>query len=247
MTQEIESIKPALSVILDDGDFIINSTGPVGRAMSQAVLPLLASARRVTIITDGEMKVMKRNGTGQMANGKAVDEVPQAIKPALPAAPAGPDVQESFISDIETGKTGEIATGEAPSPLARSKPRIFQDAAAPPAPELAEAEMDRMLQEAAQAEQGAARAAEDQRFQRQQAIQNNEPVEEAPEQPRRRERNLAVNTSACGNCGGSGQSVRIDSTGSAIIDGNGQVMSGVCQVCSGSGQVKAWGRRPGRR
>ena len=59
---EIESIKAAISVVIDDGDFIINSTGPIGKAMSQAILPLVASAKRVTIITDGEMKVMKRNG-----------------------------------------------------------------------------------------------------------------------------------------------------------------------------------------
>ena len=61
MTQEIESVKPALTVILDDGDFIINSTGPIGKAMSQVILPLVASAKRVTIITDGGMRVMKRN------------------------------------------------------------------------------------------------------------------------------------------------------------------------------------------
>ena len=60
MPQEIESVKPALTVVLDDGDFIINSTGPIGKAMAQAVLPLLNSAKRVTIITDGERKVMKR-------------------------------------------------------------------------------------------------------------------------------------------------------------------------------------------
>ena len=57
---EIESVKPALTVILDDGDFIINSTGAVGKAMVQAVLPLAASAHKVTIISDGEMKVMKK-------------------------------------------------------------------------------------------------------------------------------------------------------------------------------------------
>jgi hypothetical protein len=135
----------------------------------------------------------------------------------------------------------------APSPAApaRRKPQIFQDAAAPPAPELAEAEMARLLAEAAQAEQDAARVAEDQRFQRQQAVQTNDPTEEEPpaaEQPRRRQRNLAIAGSPCGRCNGSGVAYRIDGDGGAVVDGSGQAITGVCNVCAGSGQVKKWGR-----
>jgi hypothetical protein len=267
---EIESVKPALTVILDDGDFIINSTGPIGKAMAQSVFPLLASAKRVTVITDGEMKVMKRNGSGvnaAQANTQPVTTAAQqhAAATVIAKAYAGePDIQDQFAADLESGRTGEIATGEAPTPTpgpsdpvkipARRKPQIFQDAAAPPAPELAEAEMDRLLQEAAQAERDAAKVREDQRFQAQQAVQavqagdESAPAEsEAPARPRKREpRNLDISGRACGNCGGGGQSMRIDSTGSPIMDANGHPMSGVCQVCSGSGQVKAWGRGRGR-
>ena len=66
------------------------------------------------------------------------------------------------------GRISEAATGEVPSPTPgpsdpvkiptpKRVPRIYQDAAAPPAPELAEAEMAKLLEEAAQAEQDAAR------------------------------------------------------------------------------------------
>jgi hypothetical protein len=238
-------------VILDDGDFIINSTGAIGKAMAQSVLPLAASAKKVTIISDGEMKVMKRNGNG-MAPGqvvkvgyeqaKAVAGRDQAIAAAL-ASPTAPDIQDQFAADLESGRTGEQATGEVPSPTpgpsdpvkipARRKPQIFQDAAAPPAPELAEAEMDRLLAEAQQAEQDAAKVAEDQRFQRQQAVQANvEPEEaEAKPTPRKREpRQLATSGRPCGRCGGGGQIV-----GEAGFQG-------ACPVCQGQGQIKTWDR-----
>jgi len=252
MTQEIESVKPALTVILDDGDFIINSTGPVGKAMAQAILPLLAPAKRVTIVTDGEMKVMKRNGTGQAPQTAAEHN---AKRPASPPVSAGPDIQDQFAADLEAGRTGEQATGESPTPTpgpsdpvkipARRKSQIFQDAAAPPAPELAEAEMDRLLAEAAQADIDAAKVAEDQRFQRQQAVQAGgepaqaggepaqvEPVAEpAAAAPRKREpRQLATSGRACGRCGGGGQ-----------IQGEAGFV-GSCPVCHGEGQVKTWDR-----
>ena len=259
LTQEIESVKPALSVIIDDGDFIINSTGLVGKAMAQSVLPLAASAKKVTIISDGEMKVMKRNGNGTEAampsNTPVLDLVKRryaeaqanlvkATEAALASLP-GPDIQDQFAADLEAGRTGEQATGEVPTrtpspdepvkiPAARRKPQIFQDAAAPPAPELAEAEMDRLLQEAAQAEQDAAKVAEDQRFQRQQAVQANvEPVDAEPakQAPRKREpRQLATSGRPCGRCGGGGQ-----------IQGEAG-FQGACPVCQGQGQVKTWDR-----
>jgi len=247
MTQEIESVKPALTVILDDGDFIINSTGPIGKAMSQAVLPLAASAKKVTIISDGEMKVMKKaqaaasNETG--AGDKEATE-PAHRRPASPSPSVVPDIQDQFAADLEAGVTGEQATGEVPSPTpgpsdpvkipVRRKPQIFQDAAAPPAPELAVAEMERMLEEAAQAEQDAAKVAEDRRFQAQQAIQaGQEPdaVEaEAPKPRARRERSLATTGRACGRCGGGGQ----------IVGEAGY--AGACPVCHGEGTVKTWDR-----
>jgi hypothetical protein len=248
---DIESVKPALTVILDDGDFIINSTGAIGKAMAQSVLPLAAGAQRVTIISDGEMRVMKRNPAaenGVEANGKA-PATPPARRPASPApVETGPDVQDSFISDLESGVTGEKATGEQPSPTPgpsdpvaipakKRVPRIYQDAAAPPAPELAEAEMDRLLAEAQQAEVEAARVAEDQRFQRQQAVQaqvepSDVPAEQPAEaaRPRRRERQLATTGRPCGRCGGGGKIV-----GDAGFEGS-------CPVCHGEGQVKTWDR-----
>ena len=249
---EIESVKPTISVIIDDGDFIINSTGPIGKAMAQAILPLAAGAHRVTVISDGEMKVMKRNPAAENKAQALQTAAPTpSRRPASPSIPDGPDIQDDFILDIEAGRTGEIATGEAPKPpTPKRKPQIFQDQAAPPSPELAEAEMDRLLQEAAQGERDAAKLAEDRRFQAQQAVQAGDDTAPEPAAakaaPRKRERNLAVNGSPCGNCGGSGQSVRVDSTGSFIPDENGRPLGGVCQVCSGSGQIKSWGRGRGR-
>ena len=110
MTQEIESVKPALSVVLDDGDFIINSTGAIGKAMAQAILPLAAAAKRVTVISDGEMRVMKRNGPGAesdlMAKGAASAE---RARKAL-VFNEDPDIQDQFAADLESGVTGEQAT-----------------------------------------------------------------------------------------------------------------------------------------
>ena len=260
MSNDIESVKPALTVILDDGDFIINSTGAIGKLMSQAVLPLAASARKVTIITDGEMKVLKK------AKGAEAQQVPQtaaevvaARRPVAPAAKvyAGegvPDVQDQFAADLEAGVTGEQAMGESPSPTpgpsdpvaipaakpVKRKPQIFQDAAAPLAPELAEAEMDRLLAEAAQADQEAAKLAEDRRFQAQQAVQAGQeqtdpattPAEAAtePAPRRRKERALATTGRPCGRCGGNGQ-----------VQGEAGFV-GACPVCHGEGQVKTWDR-----
>lgn len=254
MAQEIESIRPALSVILDDGDFIINSTGSVGRAMAQAVLPLAAAARKVTIITDGEMKVMKRNGNGAQV-AKRADEIPETIKQVAERAEKrakaalafneDPDIQDQFAADLEAGRTGEQAMGEEPAPTpgpndpvkvpARRRPQIFQDAAAPPAPELVEAEMSRLLEEAAQAERESARVQEDQRYQAQQAVQAQaDPVEdasvEAPKPRKREPRALATTGRACGRCAGGGQ-----------IQGEAGFV-GACPVCHGEGQVKTWDR-----
>lgn len=252
MTQEIESVKPALAVILDDGDFIINSTGPIGKLMVQMILPACAAAKRITVISDGDMKVMKRNGLGAGA-GASVEAAQlnvqrSAPRPVSPFIPDGPDIQDQFAADLDAGITGEIATGEVPTPTpgpsdpvkipARRKPQIFQDAAAPPAPELAEAEMDRLLQEAAQAERDQAKVAEDMRFQRQQAVQDGQdqtdpdtPTETAKPATRKREpRNLATTGKACGRCGGAGQIM-----GEAGFTGH-------CPVCMGAGQIKAWVR-----
>ena len=247
---EIESVKPAISVIIDDGDFIINSTGPLGKAMSQAILPLAAGARKVTVINDGEMKVMKRNGNG------VVPHIPDSVFDGaatrrrvsipVPTIPDGPDIQDQYAADLEAGITGEQATGEVPTPTpgpsdpvkipARRKPQIFQDAAAPPAPELAEAEMAQLLEEAAQAERESSKLAEDRRFQAQQAVQAGAEatdVAEAKPSPRKREpRNLATTGKSCGRCGGGGQ----------VMGDAG--FTGACPVCMGAGQVKAWDRGP---
>lgn len=250
MSDSIESVKPILTVIDDEGDLILSSTGPRGKAMVQAVLALANGTRKISIIQDGELKVLKRNGTGP-AEGhddreKAVAATQSSRRSASPQqyAPAGPDIQDSYVSDLEAGRTGEQATGESPTPTpgpsdpvkipARRKPQIFQDAAAPPAPELAEAEMDRLLAEAQQAEADAAKAAEDRRFQAQQAVQSGqEPPAEvaAAPTPRKREpRALATSDRPCGRCGGGGQ----------ILGEAG--FQGACPVCHGEGQVKTWDR-----
>ena len=243
---KIESVKPSLTVILDDGDFIINSIGAIGKAMAQAVLPLAAAARKVTIIADGEMKVMKRNGAAENTAPAAQPKAARSRVAADTAVPAAPDVQDEFVADLEAGKTGEAATGEVASvaspepskPAKKPVPRIYQDAAAPPAPELAVQEMERLLEEAAQAEKDAAQVAENQRFQRQQAVQASQepsdvPAEQTAEaaKPRKREpRQLATSGRPCGRCGGGGQ-----------IQGEAGFV-GACPVCHGVGTVKQWDR-----
>ena len=265
---EIESVRPALSVVIDDGDFIINSTGPVGKAMAQAVLPLAASAHKVTIIADGEMRVMKRGAGSENSQRRSVSplssDATAANSPAptstsastsAPVAPVAPDIQDQFAADLEAGVVGEAAMGESPSPTPgpsdpvtiparRRKPVIFQDAAAPPAPELAEAEMAQLLAEAAQAEQEAARVVEDRRFQQQQAVQAAagpgsagqesivDPAElSAKPAPRKREpRQLATTGRPCGRCAGAGQ-----------VQGEAGFV-GACPVCHGEGKVQTWDR-----
>ena len=119
---EIESVKPALSVVLDDGDWIVNSVGPIGKAMAQAILSLAAGARKVTVVTDGEMKVMKRNGNGNgngTGTGTANAPVLQQQNTKRPSSPEpvepiSPDIQDQFAADIEAGVTGEQANGEQP-------------------------------------------------------------------------------------------------------------------------------------
>jgi hypothetical protein len=251
VSDSIESVKPILTVIDDEGDLVISSTGPRGKEMAHAVLALANGARKAVVIQDGEMKVLKRGTAaenGIEANGKA-PAPPPARRPTSPApVETGPDIQDSYISDLESGVTGEQAMGEKPSPTPgpsdpvaipakKRKPVIYQDAAAPPAPELAEAEMDRLLAEAQQAEADAARVAEDQRFQRQQAVQvqvepSDVPAEQPAEaaRPRRRERQLATTGRPCGRCGGGGKIV-----GDAGFEGS-------CPVCHGEGQVKTWDR-----
>ena len=249
----IESVKPILTVIDDEGDLVLSSTGPRGKAMAQAVLALANNSMKITIIADGEMKVMKRVA----GNGAATQTAPTPSAQSIPAARTrpqvfagevpGPDIQDQFVADLETGITGEQAMGETPAPTpgpsepvkipTKRKPVIFQDAAAPPAPELAEAEMDRLMAEAQQAEADAAKVAEDQRFQRQQAVQaNQEPSDVPAEQPaeaakpRRRERQLATTGRPCGRCGGGGK----------VMGDAG--FTGACPVCHGEGQVKTWDR-----
>ena len=270
MSNEIAFIKPALSVILDDGDFIINSTGPIGKLMAQAILPAVAAARKVTIITDGEMKVMKRSAGVKLAVGLSdgeASEARDAFRASLASNPEANafdaavaavdniDIQDQFAADLEAGRTGEQATGEIPSPTpgpndptplpakppapTRRKHQIFQDAAAPPAPELAEAEMARLLEEAAQAEKDAVKVAEDQRFQQQQAVQAGAEASDkasvSKPAPRRREpRQLATMGRPCGKCGGSGQT--------GVMGEGGAVFTGACPVCHGEGQVKTWDR-----
>jgi hypothetical protein len=248
MTQEIESVKPILTVIDDEGDLVLSSTGPRGKAMVQAVLALANGVRKITIVQDGEMKVMKRN---EKAVRPHIDLPPVISRLIAEATSTGPDIQDQFAADLEAGRTGEIATGEVPSrtpspdePVkipARRKPQIFQDAAAPLAPELAEAEMDRLLQEAQQAEQDAVKVQEERRFQAQQAVQAGDesaPAEETVKAaPRKREpRQLAMTGRPCGKCGGSGQH--------GTQDPAGNVFMGKCPVCAGEGQVQVFARGP---
>jgi DnaJ-class molecular chaperone len=100
--------------------------------------------------------------------------------------------------------------------------------------------MSALVAEAAAAKQDAARLAEDQRFQRQQAVQAGaEPGDIPAEQPAessaprtrtRQPRQLATSGRPCGRCGGGGQ-----------IAGEAG-FAGACPVCQGEGVVKTWDR-----
>jgi hypothetical protein len=99
--------------------------------------------------------------------------------------------------------------------------------------------MDRLLDEAAQAEKDAAKVAEDQRFQQQQAVQAGVEASDAapvskPAARHREPRQLATTGRPCGKCGGSGQT--------GVVSEAGEVFTGACPVCHGDGQVKTWDR-----
>ena len=230
--------------------------------MAQSVLAQAAGSRRVTIIADGETKVMKRNPAAEngaawkpntpIASGTRIALPDGSV--AVPAAPTPPDIQDQFAADLESGATGEAAMGESPSPTPgpsdpvavpaapkappRRKPVIYQDAAAPPAPELAVAEMERLLEEAAQAERDQVATAEQQRAQSQQAVQSGDqsvPTEveqEAVAAPRKRTRERSLATTGR-PCGRCG--------GGGQIQGEAGFV-GACPVCHGEGQVKTWDR-----
>ena len=280
----IESAKPILTVIEDDGDLVISSTGPRGKEMMQAVIARAGEVQKLVVISDGEMKVMKKTAVSNSAStvprqladlqgdGRTSVAALEGVKQSLAGraeqaerAESSPsDIQDQFAADLASGLTGESAMGELPSPTPgpsdpvkipaapprRRQPQIFQDAAAPPAPELAEQEMARLLEEAAQAEQEEARVREDRRYQSQQAVQaganpasldpasdlapaSAEEPAPSPAAPRRRQREprqLATTGRPCGRCQGGGQIV-----GEAGF-------AGACPVCHGEGQVKTWDR-----
>ena len=119
---DIEAVAPILTVIEDDGEYIVRASKDAGKRMGQSVLGLLAGARKVTYISDNDVKVFKAK-----ANGSTPKPSPEV-----------PDVQEEFEKTIE----------ESPKPPSK---RIMQDSAAPPSPELVgeyEAELKRQQQEA---------------------------------------------------------------------------------------------------
>lgn len=120
------------------------------------------------------------------------------------------------------------------SPPPKARERIVQDSSAPPAPEIVEeefidAENQRALDEAAEAE----------RLQQQMTRENSrqvdfqQPVEdevqEAPRTRKRTPRPEPVANAACGRCGGQG-----------ALEGG-----GTCPVCQGRGAIAHYGR--GRR
>ena len=174
---EIEQIKPALSVILDadSHDAVVQSIGPVAKQMLSAILPLLSSSPRVTVISDGDMKVF-RNKNG--APGKSV--------PLPPPTPPSEPAQETPAS---------------PFPKS-ARERIQQDSAAPPAPELADEYMEELRKQ--QQEESQLREQQKFNSQ-DALPQEEEPSEPAPSVRRRKERNLAIANSVCGRCGGGGQ------------------------------------------
>ena len=94
MSQEIESVKPILTVIDDEGDLVFNSTGPRGKKMAQAILAMADGARKVVVISDGEMRVMKRNSSAENQAKQVPDmvDVTPARRPAPSASPAQPSL-----------------------------------------------------------------------------------------------------------------------------------------------------------
>jgi hypothetical protein len=126
-----------------------------------------------------------------------------------------PDIQEQFEQTIEP---------ERPTP---ARKRIIQDGAAPPAPELVEDYEKELARQRAES----VALQDQQRFNAEDGVaeQEPEPIVEIPKR-KTRERQLAVAGAACGRCAGSGQ----------IMGEAG--FQGMCPVCQGKGQIRAWGR-----
>lgn len=194
----IESVPAILQVIEDDGEFVVRASKELGGKLAQGVLKSLTGARKVTYISDNDVKVFR---------------APKNAKPTPPVAE--PQLHDVFDVQAEFEKTIEQ-----PEP---KKPKIIQDGSAPPSPELVEdyeAEIKRQ-----QAEASALKNQE--RFNQQDAVQDPPPEEEQPTVRKRRERNLDVAGSPCGRCGGGGQIVG-DSGFSGVCpvcQGQGQIKS----------------------
>lgn len=202
---DIEQVSPILTVICDDGDYIVRSSKEIGKKLGQVVLSQLTGAKRVTVVSDNDVKVFKMNGKAS-AQPASSDPIP-------------PDPQQEFERQVE------VEDNPHSNPPRR---RIAQDPAAPPAPELVEDYQKELARQ--QAEEAELR--KQQQFQAQEAIpQQQEEEQPKPQSNRRtRERTLATVGTPCGRCGGQGRVV-----GDAGFEGT-------CPVCTGSGQVKAWGR-----
>jgi len=132
---EIESIAPILSVIADDGDYVVRATGTAGAKLAQPILAAIQGARRITYIDDAGVKMFKASKDGHVA--------------ALPAAEPVADIQDEFIAQVEAEERQQPP-----------RKRQIQDTAAPPSPELAED----MMAELARQEREAGELAKQTRF-----------------------------------------------------------------------------------
>jgi hypothetical protein len=203
---EIQKVSPVLTVIEDGGEYVIQASTAIGKRLGAVILAQIPNAPRVTFVDETGVKVFKN--TVQKGNVPAsipAKNLPTQAKEEVPSPDLSPD-----------------------KPIPAHQ-RIFQDNAAPPAPELVEEEYAAVLrQEAADA---AELARQEQFNQEKVAPAEPEQVEEETPTPRKREpRDLQTNVAQCGRCEGSGQ----------IVNDGG--FSGPCPVCKGKGVMQAWGR-----
>jgi hypothetical protein len=203
---EIQKVSPVLTVIEDGGEYVIQASTAIGKRLGAIILAQIPNAPRVTFVDETGVKVFKN--TAQ--KGTSPVSIP--------------------VQTLHASAEKEVPSPDFPSPKPiPASQRIFQDNAAPPAPELVEEEYEAVLkQEAADA----AELARQEQFNRQSAVPP-EPEAEKEDQPtpRKREpRDLQTNAAQCGRCEGSGQ----------IVNDGG--FSGPCPVCKGKGVMQAWGR-----
>jgi hypothetical protein len=76
---EITKVAPVLTVVEDNGEYVIRAQREIGEGMAKTILSQLKEASRVTYITDTDMKVFKADGLAKIAApvAKVAEPAPQ--------------------------------------------------------------------------------------------------------------------------------------------------------------------------